>query len=219
LSGCSCSPSAATHTYEGFARYLRNRARNLLSNDYESGDASWVSGRFSHLNAQIGAYEVYPDQLYGTKAFWSLSLLLRDPVASTELASATGDLQAFEDSLPYEHHKRVRSGSPGSTSAPALAPLVPAPIQPRPARRQVIVRPTGACFRQKLNDHLQVVAHQRIAPNGSREDLGQRVQPILDPLFRGPIVAQVERISRNAPDRRYPPQCVSRDQRAFECCR
>jgi hypothetical protein len=28
-----------------------------VSNDYESGDASWVTGRFTHLNAQIGAYE------------------------------------------------------------------------------------------------------------------------------------------------------------------
>ena len=39
-----------------FARYLRNRARDLLSNDYESGDASWVTGRFKNLNAQIGSY-------------------------------------------------------------------------------------------------------------------------------------------------------------------
>ena len=28
-----------------FAGYLRNRARDLLSNDYESGDAAWVTGR------------------------------------------------------------------------------------------------------------------------------------------------------------------------------
>ena len=34
---------------EEFARYLRNRARDLLSNDYESGDASWVTGRFKNL--------------------------------------------------------------------------------------------------------------------------------------------------------------------------
>lgn len=92
-----------------FARYLRNRARDLLTDDYEAGDAAWVTGKFRHLNAQIGAYEVYPDQLYGTKAFFSTSLLVRDEAASTELAGAIGDLQAFEDSLPYAHHKRVRS--------------------------------------------------------------------------------------------------------------
>ena len=27
-----------------FAGYLRNRARDLLSDDYESGDAAWVTG-------------------------------------------------------------------------------------------------------------------------------------------------------------------------------
>ena len=54
---------------EEFARYLRNRARDLLTNDYESGDASWVTGRFKRLNAQIGAYETYDDALFGVKAF------------------------------------------------------------------------------------------------------------------------------------------------------
>lgn len=42
-----------------FARYLRNRARDLLTDDYEAGDASWIRGRFKNLNAQIGAYETY----------------------------------------------------------------------------------------------------------------------------------------------------------------
>ena len=94
------------------ARYLRNRARDLLSNDYESGDASWVTGRFKRLNAQIGAYEVYDDELYGTKAFYSLSVLLRDVKASDEVVRAVGDLQAIEDTLPYENKKRVQSGIP-----------------------------------------------------------------------------------------------------------
>ena len=58
-----------------FAGYLRNRARDLLSDDYESGDAAWVTGRFGNLNAQIGAYETYDDELLGTRAFYSLSLL------------------------------------------------------------------------------------------------------------------------------------------------
>lgn len=94
------------------SRYLKNRARDLLSNDYESGDASWVTGRFKHLNAQIGAYEDYDDELYGVKTFASLSLLLRDEKASDAVASAISDLQRLEDSLPYEHHKKVKGGIP-----------------------------------------------------------------------------------------------------------
>ncbi len=94
------------------ARYLRNRGRDLVSNDYESGDASWVTGRFRHLNAQIGAYETYDDALYGVKAFPSLSILVRDEAATAELAATLGGLQAIEDALPYSPRKRVRSDIP-----------------------------------------------------------------------------------------------------------
>ena len=62
---------------EEFARYLRNRARDLLSDDYESGDAAWVTSHFKRLNAQIGSYETYDDELYGVKTFFAFSLFER----------------------------------------------------------------------------------------------------------------------------------------------
>jgi hypothetical protein len=40
---------------EEFARFLRNRARDLLTDDYEAGDAAWLKGRFKRLNAQSEA--------------------------------------------------------------------------------------------------------------------------------------------------------------------
>lgn len=97
---------------EEFARYLRNRSRDLLSNDYESGDASWVTGRFKNLNAQIGAYEVYDDELYGVKAFYSFSLLATRRAETEELRRALGGLQALENSLPYDRRKKVREDIP-----------------------------------------------------------------------------------------------------------
>jgi hypothetical protein len=104
--------AAAEPTDAELARYLRNRARDLLSNDYESGDASWVTGRFQRLNVQLGAYETYDDALYGAKAFHSMSILLLDEPATAELRRALGGLQAIEDALPYEQHKRVREDIP-----------------------------------------------------------------------------------------------------------
>ena len=95
-----------------FAGYLRNRARDLLSNDYESGDASWVTGRFGKLNAQVGAYETYDDELFGAKAFFAVSVLIRDEAATAELRKALGGLQAIEDSLPYDARKRIREDIP-----------------------------------------------------------------------------------------------------------
>jgi len=96
-----------------FARYLRLRSRDLLADDYDGGDAAWVTGRYSgNLNAQIGSYETYDDALYGVKTFFSLSLLQRDAARSAELAASIGDIQAIEDALPYESDRRVSSDIP-----------------------------------------------------------------------------------------------------------
>ncbi|HEX7708942.1 MAG TPA: NUDIX hydrolase [Thermoanaerobaculia bacterium] len=95
-----------------FARYLRNRGRDLLTNDYESGDASWITGRFKRLNAQIGAYETYDDPLFGVKAFHGMSILMQNEEATTELRRALGSIQEIENALPYEPRKRVRDDIP-----------------------------------------------------------------------------------------------------------
>ena len=97
---------------EEFAKYLRNRARDLLSDDYESGDAAWVTGHFKNLNAQIGSYETYDDELYGVKTFFGCSLLATRQQETTALRQAMKGLQALEDSLPYDQHKRVREDIP-----------------------------------------------------------------------------------------------------------
>ena len=97
---------------EEFARYLRNRARDLLSDDYESGDASWVTGHFKNLNAQIGSYETYDDELYGVKTFFAFCLLMTRQQETTALRQAMKGLQALEDSLPYKNHKKVREDIP-----------------------------------------------------------------------------------------------------------
>ncbi|HEX8498977.1 MAG TPA: hypothetical protein VF659_00185 [Pyrinomonadaceae bacterium] len=91
-----------------FARYLRNRARDLLSDDYESGDAAWVTGRFKNLNAQIGSYETYDDALYGVKTFYSLNVLSNRREETERLRAAMKGLQALQESLPYKFERRVR---------------------------------------------------------------------------------------------------------------
>lgn len=95
-----------------FAKYLKNRARDLLSDDYESGDAAWLTGRFKNLNAQIGAYETYDDELIGTRAFYGLSLLATRTQETAELRQAMQGIQAIEDLLPTEKHKKVQENIP-----------------------------------------------------------------------------------------------------------
>jgi len=96
-----------------FSRFLKLRAVDLLTDNYDGGDAAWVTGEFTgNLNAQIGSYETYDDALYGVKSFFSLSLLQRDIEKSAELAASIGDIQAIEDALPYTANKDVRSNIP-----------------------------------------------------------------------------------------------------------
>jgi len=95
-----------------FAAYLRQRSRDFLSSDYEAGDAAWVSGSFGNLNAQLGSYETYDDALLGVKAFYAASIVVRDAEKSRSLERAVADLQAIEDSLPYDSQRRVRSNIP-----------------------------------------------------------------------------------------------------------
>ena len=94
------------------ADYLSLRARDLVSDNYEGGDAAWVRGRFKHLNAQIGSYEVYGDALYGVKSFFSLSLLARDEDKSQELSAALKGLQDIQDSLPVGSGRKIQRDIP-----------------------------------------------------------------------------------------------------------
>lgn len=109
----NAAASAVESGDPAFARYLRLRARDLLADDYEAGDAAWVTGEFTgNLNAQIGSYETYDDGLYGVKTFFSLSLLVRDRARSDELRAALADIQVVENALPYESEREVRSDIP-----------------------------------------------------------------------------------------------------------
>ena len=100
-------------TDSAFAQFLRLRSRDLLADDYDGGDAAWVTSHFTgNLNAQIGSYETYDDSLYGVKSFFSLSLLERDKERSAELFKAIDGIQDIEDELPYDNHKRIRADIP-----------------------------------------------------------------------------------------------------------
>lgn len=107
--------AAADDVREGdadLADYFEARARDLLGNDYEAGDAAWVSGRFARLNAEVGAYETYDDHLLGQKAFHAVSILVRAPEASAELERAVASLSDFEAALPGGPYERVRGEIP-----------------------------------------------------------------------------------------------------------
>jgi hypothetical protein len=94
------------------AAYLRQRARDLLTDDNEAGDAAWIRGEIGRIDGVVGAYEVYDDGLFGAKASFGLSVLLRDEPATELLRAELAHLQEIEDSLPYPSRRRVRTDIP-----------------------------------------------------------------------------------------------------------
>lgn len=95
-----------------FAAYLAQRARDLYTNDYEGGDALWVTARPAALNLELGAYETYDDHLAGQKAFAAASILLRDAAASDALEAAIGHLPELEAALPGGPYGAVHTSIP-----------------------------------------------------------------------------------------------------------
>jgi hypothetical protein len=95
-----------------FSDFLRLRARDLLANDYEGGDAAWIRGQFGRFDAVIGPYETYDDDLFGVKGFFGMRVLVRDETRSRTLLAALAHLQAIEDALPIDRHKVVRTDVP-----------------------------------------------------------------------------------------------------------
>jgi hypothetical protein len=69
-------------------------------------------GSFGNLNAQIGSFETYDDELLGVKSFMSHSVVVRDAERTRALRAALRGLQAIEDALPYEPHRKVRETIP-----------------------------------------------------------------------------------------------------------
>jgi hypothetical protein len=106
---------AIAHEGKDLAAFLRQRARDLLTDDNEAGDAAWVRGDSPRIDAVIGAYETYDDDLYGAKAFFGLSLFLRDEPATAALRRALEDLPQVEAALPYESRRRILTDFPAGS--------------------------------------------------------------------------------------------------------
>ena len=161
-----------------FAAYLRNRARDLLSGDYESGDASWVTGQLGKLNLQFGSYETYDDSLLGIKAFFGASLLARDEEKSRALAAAMTELQSIEDALPYEHRKRVRSHIPVGVYN------VVADFGDARSANTATILPNDANYARKYG-RIVLIRNNILANPAIFANSKQRFDAVVAPAFRG----------------------------------
>ncbi|KAJ1810980.1 hypothetical protein LPJ56_005844, partial [Coemansia sp. RSA 2599] len=119
---------------ESFKRFLRMRGEAFVSNRYLDSEVAWL--RISHesgLEAAIGPYETYEDEMFSAKAFFESLVHVRDFEASGVLQKFTDSLQLVENNLPIPDKYRNKELVPppivvvnqvysgGDTAAPLVA--------------------------------------------------------------------------------------------------
>ncbi len=83
-----------------FARYLRLRARALLSDDYYESDTAWVELENPKFDLILAPYETYLDELLGVKTSYGAAVLVRDEKESARLDGFRKFVPALQDALP-----------------------------------------------------------------------------------------------------------------------
>ncbi len=102
----------------GLRRYLTERARALVTDDYQPSDLAWMDMKDNRLDIVIGAIETYEDQLYGYKASYEAYVLVKDLAWSERLARFAAFLPALQRGLPVpETYKRETPGSDADLNA------------------------------------------------------------------------------------------------------
>jgi hypothetical protein len=89
-----------------FARYLRDRATALLTDDYYPSDLEWVALKDPKFDLIFAPYETYLDDLLGIKTSYGASVLVRNEAESQKLAVFQKYVPDIQDALPLPAEDR-----------------------------------------------------------------------------------------------------------------
>jgi hypothetical protein len=85
-----------------FARFLRERAKALLTDDYYASDLLWVGLQNPKFDIIFAPYETYLDSLLGVKTSYGTSVLVRNESESAKLAVFQKYVPDIQDALPID---------------------------------------------------------------------------------------------------------------------
>ncbi|KAJ2081254.1 hypothetical protein H4R24_002473 [Coemansia sp. RSA 988] len=89
------------------AKFLRMRGDAFESNEYSESELAWLKISYkSTLEACVGPYETYEDELFSAKAFFRSVIHVRDFKGSQELSKFTQCLELIESHLPIPDEYR-----------------------------------------------------------------------------------------------------------------
>jgi len=83
-----------------FAKFLRLRAKALLTDDYYESDLAWLELKNPKFDISFAPMEVYLDGLLGVKASYGASVMIRNEEESQKLAVYQKYVPQLQESLP-----------------------------------------------------------------------------------------------------------------------
>lgn len=87
---------------QGLKKYLTERRKALLTDDYYASDLAWMDMKQSKIDFVVGPIENYDDVLYGSKTSYESFILVKDEQWSNDLAKFVGMLPQLQSELPCE---------------------------------------------------------------------------------------------------------------------
>ena len=108
--------AAALTSNPSLKKYLAQRAKDLLSNDYYQSDCDWIDLRDNLVELVIGPYEVYEDALFGLKASYETFVYINDREAMAKVKGYLDFLEEMQRELPVE--QKYKDQSVGNLESP-----------------------------------------------------------------------------------------------------
>lgn len=94
-----------------FAKFLRLKAKALVTDEYFDADVSWIDLSDNKFDMVFGPFETYDDGIKGVKAKYQAYIEIVDKAESDKLVLYTKYLQEMEDNLPVpEQYRSVVGG-------------------------------------------------------------------------------------------------------------
>jgi hypothetical protein len=98
--------AAAASSDKAFAKFLRDRAAALLSDNYYPSDIEWVQLQDPKFDVIFAPYETYADDLLGVKTSYGAAVLIRNETESRKLAVFQKYVPDIQDALPLAPEDR-----------------------------------------------------------------------------------------------------------------
>jgi hypothetical protein len=95
-------------------KYLRLRAKAILTDDYYESDMAWMDLKDNSVDIIIGPIENYEDALFNYKTAYECAVVVKDPEGTASLEFFRNHIDGFERALPIDRKYIRKSAGTGN---------------------------------------------------------------------------------------------------------